>query len=63
MWLPAIPILGSLLASPRYQAYFAAQIERHLAGALATETVRGRLAVLGTELRSAIAAEAAPLAA
>ena len=51
-------ILGSLLASPRYQAYFAAQIERHLAGALATETVRGRLAVLGTELRSAIAAEA-----
>ena len=51
-------ILGSLLASPRYQAYFAAQIERHLAGALATETVRGRIAAVGTELRSAIAAEA-----
>ena len=56
--LDASLILASLLASPQYQAYFAAQVERHLAGALATETVRGRLAVLGTELRSAIAAEA-----
>ena len=56
--LDASLILASLLASPRYQAYFAAQIERHLAGALATETVRGRIAAVGTELRSAIAAEA-----
>ncbi len=56
--LDASLILASRLASPQYQAYFAAQVERHLAGALATETVRGRLAVLGTELRSAIAAEA-----
>ena len=56
--LDASLILASLLASPQYQAYFAAQVERHLAGALSTETVRGRLAVLGTELRPAIAAEA-----
>ena len=56
--LDASLILASLLASPRYQVYFAAQVERHLAGALATETVRGRLAALGAELRLAIAAEA-----
>ena len=54
-----IPILASLLASPQYQAYFTAQVERHLAGALATEAVRDRLAALGTELRPAMAAEAA----
>ena len=54
-----IPILASLLASPQYQAYFTAQVERHLAGALATESVRDRLAALGTELRPAMAAEAA----
>ena len=54
-----IPILASLLASPQYQAYFTAQVERHLAGALATESVRGRLAALVAELRPAIAAEAA----
>ena len=52
-------ILASLLASPQYQAYFTAQVERHLAGALATESVRGRLASLVAELRPAIAAEAA----
>ena len=52
-------ILASLLASPQYQAYFTAQVERHLAGALATESVRGRLAALVAELRPAIAAEAA----
>ena len=51
--------MASLLASPQYQAYFAAQVERHLAGALATEAVRSRLAALVTELRPAIAAEAA----
>ena len=56
---PLIPILTSLLASPQYQAYFTTQIEQHLAGALATESVRSRLAALVAELRPAIAAEAA----
>ncbi len=54
-----IPILASLLANPQYQAYFTAQVERHLAGALATESVRSRLAALGAAVRPAIAAEAA----
>ena len=54
-----IPILASLLASLQYQAYFTAQVERHLAGALATESVRDRLAMLVAELRPAMAAEAA----
>ena len=53
-----IPILASLLANPQYQAYFAAQVERHLAGALATASVRQRLAALVAELRPGIAAEA-----
>ena len=57
--LDASLILAGLLASPQYQAYFTAQVERHLAGALATETVRGRLAALVTKLRPAIAVEAA----
>ncbi len=52
-------ILASLLASPQYQTYFTTQVERHLAGALAAESVRDRLAALTTELRPAIAAEAA----
>ena len=52
-------LLASFLASPQYQAYFAVQVERHLAGALATENVRDRLAAITTELRPAIAAEAA----
>ena len=52
-------ILASLLANSRYQAYFTAQVERHLAGALATDSVRNRLAALTAELRPAIAAEAA----
>ena len=52
-------ILASLLASPPYQAYFTAQVERHLAGALATESVRGRVAALAAALRPSIAAEAA----
>ena len=52
-------ILASLLASPKYQAYFTAQVERHLAGALDTEAVRSRLAALVEQLRPAIAAEAA----
>ena len=56
---PLIPILASLLASPQYQAYFTVQVERQLAGALATTAVRNRLAALVTELRPAIAAEAA----
>ena len=56
--LDASLILASLLASPQYQAYFAAQVERHLAGALATESVRERLAAMTAELRPAIAAEA-----
>ena len=55
---PLIPILASLMTNPQYQAYFAAQVERHLAGALATESVRGRLAALGAELQPAIVAEA-----
>ena len=54
-----IPILASLLASPQYQAYFTAQVERHLAGALDTASVRSRLAALAAELRPAMAAEAA----
>ncbi len=56
---PLIPILASLLANPQYQAYFTAQVERHLAEALATEAVRGRLTALVEQLRPAIAAEAA----
>ena len=56
---PFIPILSSLMANPQYQAHFTAQVERHLAGALATESVRDRLASLAAELRPAIAAEAA----
>ncbi len=56
---PFTAILANLLASPQYQAYFTAQAERYLAGALATEAVRDRLAVLGTELRPVMAAEAA----
>ena len=56
---PLIPILASLLASPQYQAHFAAQAERYLTGVLATTAVRNRLAALVTELRPAIAAEAA----
>ena len=51
--------LASLLTSPQYQVYFTAQVERHLAGALATESARDRLAALGTELRPVMAAEAA----
>ena len=54
-----IPILASLLANPQYQTYFIAQVERHLAEALATESVRDRLTVLAAELRPAMAAEAA----
>ncbi len=54
-----IPILSSLMASPQYQVYFTAQVERQLAGALATESVRSRLAALVAELRPGIAAEAA----
>ena len=52
-------LLASLLANPQYQAYFTTQVERHLAGVLATESVRNRLAALGAKLRPAIAAEAA----
>ncbi len=51
--------LASLLASPQYQAYFTTQAEQHLAGSLATESVRDRLAALAVELRPAMAAEAA----
>ena len=54
-----IPILAGLLANPQYQAYFTAQVERHLAGALATESVRDRLTALAAEVRPAMAAEAA----
>ena len=49
----------SLLQNAQYRTYFAAQVERHLAGALATESVRRRLTALSAELRPAIAAEAA----
>ena len=52
-------ILASLLAHPQYQAYFTTQVERHLAGALTTESVQDRLAALVTELHPAIAAESA----
>ena len=54
-----IPILASLLASPQYQAYFTTQVERHLAGALATAAVRDRFTALAAELRPEMAAEAA----
>ena len=54
-----IPILASLLASPQYQAYFTAEVERHLAGTLATASVRERLTALAAQLRPAMAAEAA----
>ncbi len=54
-----IPILTSLLASPQYQAYFTAEVERHLDGALATASVRDRLDALAAELRPAMATEAA----
>ena len=54
-----IPILASLLANPQYQAYFTAEVERQLAGALATEAVRSRLAALAAEVRPAMTAEAA----
>ncbi len=56
---PFIPILASLLANAQYQAYFTTQVEGHLAGALATEAVRSRLATLVEQLHPAIAAEAA----
>ena len=56
--LDASLILASLLASPQYQAYFAAQVERHLARALATASVRERIAAMKAELRPAITAEA-----
>ena len=52
-------MLASLLASPQYQAYFTAEVERHLAGALDTASVRERLDALAAELRPAMAAEAA----
>ena len=55
---PLASILASLLASPQYQAYFSSQVEQHLAGALATDSVRQRLAAMTVELRPAIAAEA-----
>ena len=54
-----IPILASLLASPQYQAYFTTQVERHLAGALATAAVQDRFTALAAELRPEMAAEAA----
>ena len=54
-----IPILASLLANPQYQAYFTAEVERQLAGTLATEAVRSRLAALAAEVRPAMTAEAA----
>ena len=54
-----IPILASLLASLQYQAYFTAEVERHLAGTLATASVRERLTALAAQLRPAMAAEAA----
>ena len=52
-------VLASLLANPQYQAYFTAEIKRHLAGPLATAAVRDRLAALAAEMRPAMAAEAA----
>ncbi len=54
-----IPIIASLLQNTHYQAYFAQQVEQHLAGALATEAVRSRLNALAAQLRPAMAAEAA----
>ena len=54
-----IPILASLLDNPQYQAYFTAEVERHLAGALATAAVRSRLATLAAKLRPVMATEAA----
>ena len=52
-------MLASLLQNAQYRVYFATQAERHLAGVLATTSVRERLDALATELRPAVAAEAA----
>ncbi len=54
-----IPILTSLLQNTQYQAYFKAEVERHLTGALATASVRECLDALAAELRPSMAAEAA----
>ena len=52
-------MLASLLQNAQYRTYFAAQVERHLAGALDTVSVRARLDALAAELRPEMAAEAA----
>ena len=54
-----IPVLASLLQNPQYQAYLTDQVERHLAGALASASVRERLDALVSEARPTMAAEAA----
>ena len=51
-------ILANLLQNAQYRTYFAAQAERHLAGVLATASVRERLAAVAAELRPEMAAEA-----
>ena len=52
-------MFASLLQNAQYRTYFADQVERHLAGVLASESVRSRLTALAAELRPVIAAEAA----
>ena len=54
-----LPILASLLQNTQYRAYFTAQVEQHLAGALDTAAVRERLDALAAALHPALAAEAA----
>lgn len=51
-------VLASLLQSEQYRAYFVAELERHLAGALSPEQVLVRLDTLEATLRPAMGAEA-----
>ena len=52
-------MLVSLLQNTQYRSYFSRQAGRQLAGVLDTTSVRARLAGLASELRPAMAAEAA----
>ena len=51
-------VLTSLLRNAQYRAYFAAELERHLAGALSPEQVLARIDALQAAVRPAMGAEA-----
>ncbi len=51
-------VLVSLLQNAQYRAYFAAELERHLAGALSPERVLAQLDALEAAVRPAMSAEA-----